>query len=304
MMALPHSATTSVLARGPRSASRPRPSSQPGLPRRGRGGRRRPAGAADPGLPGRRRLARPDDALAAPDRPPHPQGRDARRTWTAPSAASSGSRSGWSASPSATASAWRSSARAAAATSRRCSPSRRPDLVSGIVTLGSPQLDPLAVHPFVRAQVVAVGTLGTLGAARLLQALVPHGQVLRALLGGPRAPLPARTSATVGLLAQRRHRGLARLSRPGAPSSVEIRASHVGMAVDPAAYAAIARRSSASARRPGAGRAAEQRAGRAARARRAACAAWRASPPASAVGCAFAQLDDASSSPGSPRRRR
>src|SRR3982751_2795195 len=40
---------------------------------------------------------------------------------------------------------------------------RHPDLVSGIVTLGSPQLDPFDIHPFVRAQVYAVGTLGTIG---------------------------------------------------------------------------------------------------------------------------------------------
>src|SRR5215203_6077387 len=40
---------------------------------------------------------------------------------------------------------------------------RRPELVSGIVTLGSPQTDPLAIHPLVRLQVEAVGRLGTLG---------------------------------------------------------------------------------------------------------------------------------------------
>src|SRR3954469_24472021 len=50
---------------------------------------------------------------------------------------------------------------------------RRPDLVSGIVTLGSPQLDPLDVHPFVRAQVYAVGALGTLGVPGLMS---PRGK--------------------------------------------------------------------------------------------------------------------------------
>src|SRR5947208_191801 len=38
---------------------------------------------------------------------------------------------------------------------------RRPDLVSGIVTLGSPLTNQLAVHPLVRAQVLGVGLLGT-----------------------------------------------------------------------------------------------------------------------------------------------
>src|SRR5215218_1276628 len=41
---------------------------------------------------------------------------------------------------------------------------RRPDLVSGIVALGSPHVEPLAVHPLVRLQVVAVGGLGSIGA--------------------------------------------------------------------------------------------------------------------------------------------
>ena len=40
---------------------------------------------------------------------------------------------------------------------------RRPELVSGIVLLGCPQLDPLATHPLVRAQIEAVATLGGLG---------------------------------------------------------------------------------------------------------------------------------------------
>ena len=39
--------------------------------------------------------------------------------------------------------------------------SRRPDLVSGIVTLGSPTVSQLRAHPFVLAQVLVVGTLGS-----------------------------------------------------------------------------------------------------------------------------------------------
>src|SRR5919201_5630835 len=40
---------------------------------------------------------------------------------------------------------------------------RRPDLVRGIVTLGSPHLAPLAVHPIVWVHGAAIATLGTLG---------------------------------------------------------------------------------------------------------------------------------------------
>jgi triacylglycerol lipase len=39
----------------------------------------------------------------------------------------------------------------------------RPELVSGIVTLGSPLLDQLALHPLVRLNVRIMGALGTLG---------------------------------------------------------------------------------------------------------------------------------------------
>src|SRR3712207_7810234 len=41
--------------------------------------------------------------------------------------------------------------------------SRRPDLVERIVTLGSPLTEQFAVHPLVRAQVTALGVLGTVG---------------------------------------------------------------------------------------------------------------------------------------------
>src|SRR5213079_1120327 len=41
---------------------------------------------------------------------------------------------------------------------------RRPDLVSGIVTLGSPHESGMDVHPLVRAQIYVMGALGTAGA--------------------------------------------------------------------------------------------------------------------------------------------
>jgi len=40
---------------------------------------------------------------------------------------------------------------------------RRPDLVSRLVTLGSPMVEPLAVHPLLLVQVGALGALGSLG---------------------------------------------------------------------------------------------------------------------------------------------
>src|SRR5205085_12373457 len=46
---------------------------------------------------------------------------------------------------------------------------RRPDLVSGIVTLGSPLRDALDLHPAVRASVYAMGALGTAGMPNLMR---------------------------------------------------------------------------------------------------------------------------------------
>ena len=43
---------------------------------------------------------------------------------------------------------------------------RRPDLVSGIVTLGAPTVSQLSTHPLVLAQVALVGALGTAARAR------------------------------------------------------------------------------------------------------------------------------------------
>src|SRR3954470_4104371 len=45
---------------------------------------------------------------------------------------------------------------------------RRPDLVSGIVTLGSPLKHQLAVHPLIRASIFGMGVLGTAGVDGLM----------------------------------------------------------------------------------------------------------------------------------------
>src|SRR3954453_22112659 len=46
---------------------------------------------------------------------------------------------------------------------------RRPDLVSGIVTLGSPLTHQLAVHPLLRASILGLGALGTIGVDGLMR---------------------------------------------------------------------------------------------------------------------------------------
>ena len=118
---------------------------------------------------------------------------------------------------------------------------RHPDLVSGIVTLGSPQVDPLDIHPFVRAQVYAVGTLGSLG----LRGLFSHG-CLRGKCCDPfwddlQKPL----RKDIGYLSvYSKSDGVVRWRScldPHAGEHLEIRASHIGMAVAPRAFRAVER---------------------------------------------------------------
>jgi pimeloyl-ACP methyl ester carboxylesterase len=116
---------------------------------------------------------------------------------------------------------------------------RHPELVSGIVTLGSPQLNPFDVHPLVRMQVYAVGTLGTLGVRGLFKHSCKVGKCCETFwedLAGPMAD-------GVGYLSvYSKSDGIVRWRACLDPCAehLEIDASHVGMAVAPRAYRAIA----------------------------------------------------------------
>jgi triacylglycerol lipase len=117
---------------------------------------------------------------------------------------------------------------------------RRPDLVCGIVTLGSPQIDPLAVHPLVRLQVEAVSRLGSLGAPGLFRRSCLDGDCCAEFWQQLAAPLPAGVgsvsvySKSDGVVDWRA------CLDPGADEHVEIAGSHCGMAVSPAAWRAVA----------------------------------------------------------------
>ena len=115
---------------------------------------------------------------------------------------------------------------------------RHPDLVSGIVTLGSPQLDPFDIHPFVRAQVYAVGTLGALGVPGLFSHRCRSGRCCEAFWDDLRKPL----RDDVGYLSvYSKSDGVVNWRAcldPGA-EQLEIDASHVGMAVSPRAWRAV-----------------------------------------------------------------
>ena len=116
---------------------------------------------------------------------------------------------------------------------------RRPDLVCGIVTLGSPELKPLAVHPLVRLQLEAVSRLGALGAPRLFKRSCLDGDCCAPFWEDLAAPLPRGVgfvsvySRTDGIVDWRA------CLAPGA-EHVEVKGSHIGMAINASAWRAIA----------------------------------------------------------------
>ena len=115
---------------------------------------------------------------------------------------------------------------------------RRPDLLDGIVCLGSPLLDPLAVHPLVRIQIVAVGLLGTLGVPGLFTRECRDGDCCALAREQARAPFPDGVRF-VSLYS--RSDGIVdwRTCLDPAAELVEVGGSHVGMAVNPSVFRAV-----------------------------------------------------------------
>jgi pimeloyl-ACP methyl ester carboxylesterase len=118
---------------------------------------------------------------------------------------------------------------------------RRPDLVSGVVTLGSPVRSQLAVHPLVLAQVGLVAALGSASAPGLFTLRCLRGECcapFRDALEGafpPEVGYVALYSRSDGVVDWRS------CLDPHANSCVEIRSSHCGMGMNAEAYRAIAR---------------------------------------------------------------
>lgn len=118
---------------------------------------------------------------------------------------------------------------------------RRPDLVSGIVTLGSPQLNPFAINPVVWASVMAVGALGTIGGRGLFNHGCLEGDCCSSFWEDNSADKLPRGVGYVSVYSKLDgvvdwHSCL----DPAAAEHVEIRSSHSGMAVHPAGYRVIA----------------------------------------------------------------
>ena len=117
---------------------------------------------------------------------------------------------------------------------------RRPELVSGIVTLASPLVDTLAIHPLARVPVRLVSRLGSLGTPGLFRRECVEGVCCSEVWDAIERPFPD----GVGFVSvYSRRDGLvdwhACLDPRAQP--VEIEASHIGMAVSAPAYRAIDR---------------------------------------------------------------
>jgi triacylglycerol lipase len=117
---------------------------------------------------------------------------------------------------------------------------RRPELVSGVVTLGSPTVSMLRVHPLVLAQVGLVAALGSGHVPGLFTLRCLRGECcdrFRSALRGPfpeSIPWTAIYSRSDGIVDWRA------CLDPAATEHVEVRASHIGMGLNAAVYREIA----------------------------------------------------------------
>jgi pimeloyl-ACP methyl ester carboxylesterase len=116
---------------------------------------------------------------------------------------------------------------------------RRPDLVSGIVTLGSPLKHQLAIHPLVHGGILAMGALGTVG----IDGLMRHSCLWGDCCTGFWQDFSADFPSGVGFVSlYSRTDGIVKWKACLDPAAehVEVRASHVGMAVNAEVYRAVA----------------------------------------------------------------
>ena len=134
---------------------------------------------------------------------------------------------------------------------------RRPDLVSGIVTLGSPMLAPGAHHAALTRSLDALVRLSRAGVPGLMALECVAGECARASFEQSRAPVPPTVSFTA---VYSRRDGIVdwRACVDPLAIAVEVRSSHLGMVVAPASIRAVV--AAVGAGRPGAGRAGAGRA--------------------------------------------
>jgi pimeloyl-ACP methyl ester carboxylesterase len=109
---------------------------------------------------------------------------------------------------------------------------RRPDLVSGIVTMGSPVLAPGAHHRALGVFVLGLVSLSKVGVANVMNETCVGGECALESFQEAQAPLPTDVAYTA---IWSRNDGIVdyRACLDPAATHVEVRASHIGMAVDP-----------------------------------------------------------------------
>jgi pimeloyl-ACP methyl ester carboxylesterase len=117
---------------------------------------------------------------------------------------------------------------------------REPSLVRALITLGSPLLDNLAVHPAVRSCVRALSALGDRGAREVMKGACLDGSCCGSVAEDALERFPAEIPF-VSIYS--RSDGIVdwRACLHPAAEHVEITCSHLGMAADARAYRAVAR---------------------------------------------------------------
>jgi triacylglycerol lipase len=116
---------------------------------------------------------------------------------------------------------------------------RRPDHIDRVICLGSPLLDPMAVHPLVRLQIMAVGALGSAGVEGLFSRSCWVGPCCEKARNQAQEPLAPHIEL---VSVYSRSDGIVdwRACLDPEARQVEIRASHVGMAVNREAWRVVA----------------------------------------------------------------
>jgi pimeloyl-ACP methyl ester carboxylesterase len=115
---------------------------------------------------------------------------------------------------------------------------RRPDLVGSVVTLGSPHLNPFAVHPFIWLQGAAIAGLGAIGLPGFATHRCRNGGCCAQFSQDLAAPMP-RDVRFVSVYS--RKDGIVDWPVCLDPHAVhvEVTSTHCGMAVNPAVYACL-----------------------------------------------------------------
>jgi triacylglycerol lipase len=116
---------------------------------------------------------------------------------------------------------------------------RRPDLVSGVVTLGSPILNQLSVHPLVLSQIGLVGTIGSTKLAHCFTHSCLRGECCREFRESLKKPFPDEVGS---ICVYSKHDGIVNWRAcidPTADEHAEVTASHCGMSFHAPTYRVI-----------------------------------------------------------------